>query len=129
MAARRSKWRSVTAVLIIAGMATPVIGMAGRHPVEDPGAGASPATFGKTIPFNLYTHCGIGEIKAFGKYFERIGGTLGDGFGNPPKGWDNPYDKGTLSVVGPSAVFRDSRGHEVNFKLRPKATGFSTMCS
>lgn len=129
MAPRRSKWRSVTALLIIAGMATPVIGMAGRHPVEDPGSGASPATFGKTIPFNLYTHCGIGEIKALGKYFERIGGTLGDGFGNPPKGWDNPYDKGTLSVVGNSAVFRDSHGHEVEFKLRPKATGFSTMCS
>ena len=129
MAARRSKWRTVTALLIIAGMATPVIGLAGRHPVEDPSAGQSPAIFGKTIPFELYTHCGIGEIKAFGKYFERVGGTLGDGFGNPPKDWDNPYDSGTLSVVGNSAVFRDTHGHEVNFKLRPKATGFSTMCS
>lgn len=129
MAARKSKWRAVTAVLIIAGMATPVIGLAARRPVEDPGSGASSATFGQTIPFELYTHCGIGEIKAFGKYFARVGGTLGDGFGNPPKGWDNPYDKGTLSVVGPSAVFRDSHGHEVKFTLLPKATGFSTMCS
>jgi hypothetical protein len=129
MAARRSKWRSVTALLIIIGMATPVIGMAERHSDGDPGLGAAPATFGKTIPFDLYTHCGIGEIKAIGKYFARVGGTLGDGFGNPPKGWDNPYDKGTLSVVGTSAVFRDTHGHEVNFTLLPKATGFSTMCS
>ena len=129
MVVRGSTWRSVTALVIVAAMATPVIGLATRHPVEDSGSGASPATFGKTIPFDLYTHCGIGEIKAFGKYFERVGGTLGDGFGNPPKGWENPYDSGTLSVVGNSAVFRDSHGHEVDFKLRPKATGFSTMCS
>lgn len=128
MAIRRSRWRSVTALVIILAFATPVIGMVGRHPVAEPGSDSS-STFGKTIPFDLYTHCGIGEIKAFGKYFERIGGTLGDGFGNPPRGWDNPYDKGTLSVVGPSAVFRDSYGHEVNFQLLPKATGFSTMCS
>ena len=129
MAVRGSKWRAATALLIVVGMATPVIGLAARHPVEDLGSGASAATLGQTIPFDLYTHCGIGEIKAFGKYFERVGGTLGDGFGNPPKGWGNPYDSGTLSVVGNSAVFRDSRGHEVNFKLRPKATGFSTICS
>ncbi len=129
MAARKFTWRSVTALLIIVGMATPVIGLASRHSVEDPGSGPAPAIFGKTIPFDLYTHCGIGEIKAFGKYFERVGGILGDGFGNPPIGWDNPYDKGTLSVVGASAVFRDSHGHEVDFKLLPKATGFSTMCS
>lgn len=129
MAAGRSRWRTVTALLIILGMATPVIGLAARHPVEEAGAGQSPATFGQTIPYELYTHCGIGEIKAFGEYFERVGGILGDGFGNPPIGWDNPYDKGTLSVVGTSAVFRDNHGHEVNFKLRPNATGFSTICS
>ena len=129
MAARRSKWRVVTALLIIAGMATPAIGLAARRPVEGPGSSAPATTFGKTIPFDLYTHCGISELKAFGKYFERVGGTLGDGFGNPPAGWGNPYDSGTLSVVGNAAIFRDNRGHEVNFKLRPGATGFSMICS
>lgn len=128
MAVRRSRWRSVTALVIILAFATPVIGLVGRHPVEEPGSSA-PTTFGKTVPFDLYTHCGIGEIKALGKYFERVGGTLGDGFGNPPKGWGNPYDRGTLSIVGNSATFRDDQGHEVNFKLRPQATGFSTLCS
>jgi len=58
-----------------------------------------------------------------------VGGALSDGFGNPPRGWDNPYDKGTLSVVGTSAVFRDTQGHKVNFKVRPNATGFATICS
>jgi hypothetical protein len=129
MAARRSIWRSITALLIIAGMATPVIGMAARHPVDEPGSGPTLAALGKTIPFQLYTHCGIGEIRAFGHFFERVGGILGDGFGNPPKGWGNPYDSGTLSLVGTTAVFRDNQGHLVNFKLRPKATGFATICS
>lgn len=129
MATRRSRWRSVTAVLIIAGMATPVISTAARHPVDGPESTVSPLNLDKTIPFDLYTHCGIGEIKAFGKYYQRIGGTLDDGFGNPPKGWGNPYDSGTLSVVGDSAVFRDPQGHTVDFTLRPNAKGFSTICS
>lgn len=129
MAGRRSKWRVITTLIVIALMALPAVGSVARHPVEDPGSGPKPATFGQTIPFELYTHCGISELKAFGKYFERVGGTLSDGFGNPPKGWGNPYDSGTLSVVGLTAIFRDNRGHEVRFKLRPGAKGFSTICS
>lgn len=129
MAVRRSKWRVVTALVVIALMAVPVVGSVARHPVEEPGSGASGATFGRTIDFNLYTHCGISELKAFGKYYERVGGPLGDGFGNPPTGWDNPYQAGRLSVLGDIATFRDTRGHTVDFKVRPNATGFATICS
>lgn len=127
MSARRSKWRVVTALVVVVLMAIPIIGSVAKRPVEDPGV--SQATFGKTIDFNLYTHCGIGELKAFGNYYERIGGSLSDGFGNPPIGWDNPYQAGRLSVLGNKATFRDTRGHTVEFKVRPGATGFSTICS
>ncbi len=119
MAARHSRWRVVTALVVIALMAIPIVGSVAKHPVEEPGPVIAGAGLGQTIPFDLYTHCGISELKAFGKYFERVGGPLGDGFGNPPKGWGNPYDSGTLSVAGNTAIFRDSRGHEVRFKLRP----------
>ncbi len=125
--ARRSKWRVVTALVVIALMALPVIGSVARHPVEEPAN--SGATFGKTIDFNLYTHCGISELKAFGKYYERVGGPLSDGFGNPPAGWDNPYQAGRLSVLGDKATFRDTRGHTVEFNVRSGATSFSTICS
>ena len=125
--ARRSKWRVVTALVVVALMALPVIGSVAKRPVEDPGV--SQATFGKTIDFNLYTHCGINELKALGNYYKRVGGPLSDGFGNPPAGWDNPYQEGRLSAVGDTATFRDTRGHTVEFKVRPGATGFSSICS
>lgn len=127
MGARRSKWRVVTALVVVALMAVPVIGSVAKRPIEDPGV--SQATFGKTIDFNLYTHCGISELKAFDNYYARVGGVLGDGFGNPPVGWDNPYQAGRLSVLGDKATFRDTRGHTVEFKVRPGATGFATICS
>lgn len=127
MSARRSKWRVVTALVVIALMALPVIGSVAKHPVEEPAR--SGATFGRTIDFNLYTHCGINELKAFGKYYKRVGGVLGDGFGNPPAGWDNPYQAGRLSVLGNTATFRDTQGHTVEFKIRLGATGFATICS
>ncbi len=129
MGARRSKWRVVTALVVVLLMAIPVVGSVAKRPVEESGLGVSGATFGKTIDFNLYTHCGISELKAFGNYYERIGGSLSDGFGNPPVGWDNPYQAGRLSVLGDKATFRDTRGHAVEFKVRPGATGFSTICS
>lgn len=127
MSAPRSKWRVVTALLVVALMAMPIVGSVAKRPVEDPGV--SQATFGKTIDFNLYTHCGINELKAFDNYYERVGGVLGDGFGNPPAGWDNPYQAGRLSILGNTTTFRDTRGHTVEFKIRPGATGFATICS
>lgn len=66
---------------------------------------------------------------AYGKYFKHVGGSLSDGSGNPPDGWGNPYQRGTLSVSGDIAVFRDEVGHVETFKVRPNATGFPTICS
>lgn len=127
MAVRRSRWRVVTALIVILLMASSVIGFGARHTADESEPGLAP--FGQTISFDLYTHCGISELKAFGRYFERIGGTLGDGFGNPPAGWGNPFQAGRLSVSGSIATFRDSHGHVEKFKVRPGATGFSMICS
>jgi hypothetical protein len=55
---------------------------------------------------------------------------LTDGAGNPPSGWGNPYQDGTMTLLSPStAVFRDSAGHRVLFRLRPGATSFQHLCS
>lgn len=51
MAARKSKVRVFTALLIIVGMATPVIGLAARHPVEDPGLGRFASNLWQDNPF------------------------------------------------------------------------------
>ena len=82
-----------------------------------------------TMPFDLYTHCGINELSASGKYFQRVGGILDDGSHNPPAGWGNPTQTGTLTLSGDIAIFRDKLGHVETFKVRPKAKGFLDICS
>jgi hypothetical protein len=80
-------------------------------------------------PYSLYTHCGIREARIGGTYFV-ADQPLDDGQGNPPPGWGNPYQSGTVSTPSPLvAVFRDSVGHIVRFHARPGATSFLTLCS
>jgi len=78
---------------------------------------------------DLYTHCGINGLKVNGRYFQHVGGSLDDGSGNPPKGWGNPYQRGTLTVSGDLAIFRDDVGHLEKFKVRPGVSGPPVLCS
>src|SRR5665647_3086221 len=61
-------------------------------------------------PFSLYTHCGIHELALGGRWYERVGDALDDGHGNPPQGWDNPYQAGTLTSVVPEQHCRAGAG-------------------
>lgn len=64
----------------------------------------------------LYTHCGVIDLEIDGVWYEREGGLLSDGNGNPPPGWENPYQEGTVESLGDDAViFKDSAGHEEKF--------------
>jgi len=86
------------------------------------------ATVGSARPYRLYTHCGIDEARIGSRYFEAVH-PLSDGQGNPPAGWGNPYQQGTMTLLSPSrAVFRDDTGHHVQFRLRPGATSFKRLC-
>lgn len=79
--------------------------------------------------FSLYTHCGIDELGLDGKFYERVGGPLDDGNGNPPNGWGNPYQPARLSREGNLMIFTDRAGHLEEFKLRRDATQFKHMCA
>lgn len=81
-----------------------------------------------STPYNLYTHCGIHEALVDGTYFV-ADRRLDDGQGNPPPGWNNPYQAGVITVTGSQATFRDDAGHVVTFKARSGATGFLDVCS
>ena len=73
----------------------------------------------KPVPYNLYTHCGIDYAQVGNRYYEATP-PLSDGSGNPPPGWGNPYQPGTLTVISPTqAVFTDKAGHRVVFTLVP----------
>ncbi|MFB7480422.1 hypothetical protein ACFXKH_39745 [Streptomyces caelestis] len=95
----------------------------------DEGADAARATpSGRTIPFNLYTHCGD-EVRIGSTYFEAET-PLPVGSGNPPEEWDNSTQRGTMTLkTETEAVFTDGAGHEVKFRARPGASGFKDLCS
>ena len=98
------------------------------------GSAASPAAAPaapKPVPYNLYTHCGIDYARVGNRYYEATP-PLSDGSGNPPPGWGNPYQSGTLTVISPTqAVFTDTAGHRVVFTLVPSGPGRTTarVCS
>jgi hypothetical protein len=86
------------------------------------------APVGSAQPYRLSTHCGIDEARIGSRYFEAAH-PLSDGQGNPPAGWGNPFQQGTMTLLSPSeAVFRDDAGHYVRFRLRPGATSFKRLC-
>ncbi len=84
------------------------------------GAQASPSTPTATHaclgrPYWLYTHCGIKWAKIAGTFW-RATRALSDGNGNPPAGWDNPYQHGTLVIVGPRMARFDAPPGSVTFE-------------
>src|SRR5947209_1545431 len=62
---------------------------------------AARTTAPKSVPYNLYTHCGIAYAKVGNRYYQ-ASVPLSDGSGNPPSGWGNPYQQGTLTFVSPT---------------------------
>ncbi|MFB8314147.1 hypothetical protein ACFC5T_37330 [Streptomyces sp. NPDC055961] len=83
----------------------------------------------RTIPFDLYTHCGIDEARIGSTYYEAET-PLSDGSGNPPEGWGNPTQRGTMTLESETeAVFTDDAGHEVKFRARPGASAFKRICA
>jgi hypothetical protein len=74
---------------------------------------------GTPFAYKLYTHCGIGFANISGTWFE-ADTPLSDGSGNPPKGWDNPEQRGVMRLLTAStAEFRDDNGHDVKFHVMP----------
>jgi len=127
---RLRHWR---AALGVVAMTVLLAGCAGGRgsPATRPAKASSdrPAFAGSARPYRLYTHCGIDEARIGNRYFEAAH-PLSDGAGNPPAGWGNPYQQGTMTLLSPStAVFRDGAGHHVVFRLRPAARSFKHLCS
>jgi hypothetical protein len=97
-------------------------------PPAVPSRTAAAAT-GLARPYLLYTHCGIDEARIGNRYYQAVR-PLSDGQGNPPAGWGNPYQRGTMTLLSSDeALFRDATGHQVLFRLRPGARSFQHVCS
>ena len=92
-------------------------------PTQKGADGAYPAQGDKHVrsrPYLLYTHCGIEWAKIKGTFWRATPG-LSDGDGNPPPGWGNPFQAGTLTVLSRTrARFRSSAG-SVTFERTTRA--------
>ena len=120
-------------VVILAGAAMILVACGGgtAAQVAKPAAPSrtSAATLGSARPYMLYTHCGIDEARIGSRYYEAVH-PLSDGQDNPPAGWGNPYQRGTMTLLSPTeALFRDDAGHQVLFLLRPGARSFQHVCA
>jgi len=119
----------VVVVLATAALAACGTGSAIKADTAAGPSGSGPSATTAARPYRLYTHCGIDEARIGNRYFEAVH-PLSDGHGNPPAGWGNPFQQGTMTLLSKSeAVFRDDAGHHVLFRLRPGATSFTHLCS
>ena len=111
-------------VTVITGCATTSAGPG--HPAT---ATANTPAADRPAADTLYTHCGIDEANIGGRWFE-ADHPLSDGNGNPPPGWGNPDQPGTIRILSATtAEFRDSLGHVVRFHLLAGATGPKRICA
>lgn len=78
---------------------------------------AAPAT---SRPYALYTHCGIEWTKIDGTFW-RATRRLSDGNGNPPPGWGNPFQRGTLVFLNSTTARFESAAGSVTFRRTARA--------
>ena len=120
--------KPMTDTVLTALLAVAVAGCASPARTQaSPGHPASPASAAAnaSASYTLYTHCGIRFAKIGGRWFE-ADRPLSDGSGNPPPGWGNPSQPGTIKMLSASvAEFRDSLGHVVRFHLVHPRAGVS----
>ena len=81
----------------------------------------------RSAPYRLYTHCGIRWARIHGTFW-RATPPLSDGNGNPPPGWGDPYQDGTLRLMNRTTAQFSSRAGRVTFK-RTARTQPAVVCS
>lgn len=108
-----------TAALLAACLGVPGLGLSGCD--ANGGSGGRPTATASMIdpaaaqPHQLFTHCGVIWTQFLGKSWF-ASPPLSDGSGNPPAGFGNPVDHGTIQVVGPHQLrYVSSGGRTVTF--------------
>jgi hypothetical protein len=66
-------------------------------------------------PYRLYTHCGIAWARIDGTFW-RATRPLSDGNTNPPPGWGNPVQEGTLTLKSRTTAEFSSPAGSITFE-------------
>jgi hypothetical protein len=110
-------------VLLVLIFAVMVVGCGSQKRPTAPRA----ASAGRGTPYRLYTHCGIEWARIHGTFW-RATQPLSDGNGNPPPGWGNPFQAGTLTLRNRTTAEFSSRAGSVTF-TRTARTRPAILCS
>jgi hypothetical protein len=88
-------------------------------------------TQGVAYQFRLYTHCGLNYPTGpdfDGSFWESVGAG-DDGSANPPPGFGNPFDNGTMTLLSANlAEYRSSQGVVMRF-TRQSGSRVASPCS
>lgn len=107
-------WALLTTALVRGGCAEGPNGPSQASIDNEPPYGPG-AEVGETYDYVLSTHCGIKWTRIDGVWWET--NPLNDGSGNPPPGWDNPWDAGEMKILDDdTAIYRGGPGAEVRFR-------------
>jgi hypothetical protein len=90
-------------------------------------AGCGSRTVARAEPHRLYTHCGIQWARIDGTFW-RATRPQSDGYGNPPRGWSNPFQTGTLVFRSRTTAEFSSSAGSVTFKWTGRARS-PVICS
>ena len=108
----RSTPVALTVIVLIAGCAA--------SSAERSSTGVAGSPQARAVPYQLYTHCGI-EWARINHTFWRAQHPLSDGSGNPPAGWGNPVQSGTLTFTDAKTARFTSRAGTVIFNWTDRA--------
>jgi len=91
------------------------------------------ADLGVPYRFQLYTHCGLEAPTAMdfdGSFWDPVNtGPTSIGGGNPPAGYANPYDQGTVTLISPMRAQYRSRSGMVSQWNRHAGPQIGSPCS
>ena len=105
----------MAAMLACSGGSTDVVDGPAAEAVADETPYGAGAEIGATYDYVLYVHCGVQWARIDGVWWETQ--PLDDGNRNPPDGWGNPYDAGTLVLLDENtAEYTGGPGITVRFE-------------
>lgn len=84
-------------MLACSGWSTDVVDGPAAEDVADEAPYGAGAEIGRTYDYVLLAHCGVHWARIDGVWWETQ--LLDDGNANPPDGWGNPWDAGTLVML------------------------------
>ncbi|MDA0263475.1 MAG: hypothetical protein O3A93_04945 [Chloroflexi bacterium] len=104
--------------LLACGAGTTATATPSPMPTAAPLSEAAPAEIGVRYAHRLYTHCGIRYADFDGRRW-LADPALGDA--NPPPGWGNPFDPGTIELLAEDrAMFISHSGERAFFIPAPE---------